>query len=298
MKALLHPLFFLLLAAAVSVSADEVRLQHDGLTLNADLQLADGKQLSDGALLITHGTLAHNDMELIRTLQRLLASAGYNSLAINLSLGLDDRHGMYDCATPHRHQHTDALDEIGLWLDWLKQQGAQRVALMGHSRGGNQTAWFAAERGDDAVSHVLLLAPQTWSAGKHAQDYEKRYGKPLVPVLEKARQLSAAGRGDTLIEGVDFIYCENTAATANSILSYYAEDERMDTPVLLPRIPKPVMVFAGSDDTTVEGLVEKVEPLADGENIQLYVVDGAGHFFRDLFAEEVVDEVSAFIGWD
>ena len=87
----------------LSAKAEEIKLKYAGLTLNANLVLADGRGLSDGAILITHGTLAHNRMELIATLQTVIAARGLNTLAINLSLGLDDRYGMYDCSVPHRH---------------------------------------------------------------------------------------------------------------------------------------------------------------------------------------------------
>lgn len=50
---------------------------------------------------------------------------------------------MYDCAKPHRHRLVDALDEIAAWVDWLKQRGASDIVLLGHSRGGNQAAWYA-----------------------------------------------------------------------------------------------------------------------------------------------------------
>ena len=78
---------------------------------------------------MTHGALAHNGMEIIATLQGLFTEADISSLAINLSLGLDDRHGMYDCATPHTHKHSDALNEIDVWLDWLETQGANNNIL-------------------------------------------------------------------------------------------------------------------------------------------------------------------------
>ena len=65
---------------------------------------------------------------------------------------------MYDCATPHRHRHTDAMAEIGAWLDWLKAQGAEQVALLGHSRGGNQTARFAAATADPVVTNVIVTS--------------------------------------------------------------------------------------------------------------------------------------------
>jgi alpha/beta superfamily hydrolase len=56
-----------------------------------------------------------------------------------------------------------------------------------------------------------------------------------------------------------------------------------------------VLVIAGSEDDTVKGLVEKTQPLADGKRVQLKVVDGADHFFRDLYAEDVADAVQAML---
>ena len=88
-----------------------------GITLNADLTLALGKTMADGVILITHGSLAHCDMETIATLQNLLKERGYNTLAINLSLGLEKPHGMYRCATTHRHRNDDAVNEIGARVD-------------------------------------------------------------------------------------------------------------------------------------------------------------------------------------
>ena len=120
--------------------ANEVTQPFKGITLNANLELAKDKKPADGVILITHGGLAHRGMELVTNLQKLLKERGYNTLAINLSLGLNDRHGMYDCMVTQRHYNDDAADEIGAWVGWLKKQGATRVALLGHSRGGTQTA--------------------------------------------------------------------------------------------------------------------------------------------------------------
>jgi alpha/beta superfamily hydrolase len=39
-----------------------------------------------------------------------------------------------------------------------------------------------------------------------------------------------------------------------------------------------------------------VVPLADGQRVQLKVVAGADHFFRDLYAEDVADAVQAMLG--
>ena len=54
-------------------------------------------------------------------------------------------------------------------------------------------------------------------------------------------------------------------------------------------------VIAGSEDKVGEGLVEKMQPLADGQRVRLTVLDGADHFFRDLYADDIGDAVRALL---
>lgn len=70
---------------------------------------------------------------------------------------------------------------------------------------------------------------------------------------------------------------------------------RMDTPYLAETIGKPLLVIADSEDTVVTGLVEKMEPVAKRGQASFHVIDGADHFFRDLYAEELADTAVAFI---
>jgi hypothetical protein len=92
------------LVAAHGAYAEEVKLQQEKLVLNANLEKAEDWP-SDQTVLITHGTLFHNKSELITVLQKLFLENGVSSLATNLGLGLNDRHGPYDCSTPHTHKH-------------------------------------------------------------------------------------------------------------------------------------------------------------------------------------------------
>ena len=287
-------LILILFLPAQGVYAEEMKLQRENLTLNANLEKAKDWPTSP-TVLITHGTLSHNKSEILTALQELFLENGVSSLAINLSLGLNDRHGPYDCATTHTHKHEDAVEEIDAWLGWLKKQGATQVVLLGHSRGGNQIAWFAAEHDDTVIKKVILVAPQTWNPGYEAQSYESNYGKPLAPLLEKAESLVAAGKSKTVMEHTDFIYCKDTTSSAEAVISYYAPDLRKDTPYMLPKVKKPVLVFAGTEDQVVKGLDEKLAPLAEAGDIELEVMDGADHYFRDLYVEDLVDRAVEFI---
>lgn len=288
--------FLALFALDRLAMAEEVKTRLGDLTLNANLETVDSWPAGP-VVLLTHGTLAHRGMEIIDGLQSMLSERDISSLAINLSLGIDDRPAaMYDCPTPHTHKHTDAVDEIGAWVAWLKAQGAGRVVLLGHSRGGNQVARYAAGQPDSVIKDVILVAPQTWEAPSAAKGYAKRYKTPLQPLVAKANELVSSGKGGELMGPMGFIYCEDTQASAASVLSYYAPDRDMDTPHLLSRIGVPVLVIAGSEDKVVTALIRKTEPLADGEKISLMVVDGADHFFRDLYAEEIADLLEERVG--
>lgn len=275
-------------------SADEVLLKHKGLTLNAELALASGKQLADGAILITHGGLAHRDMELVTALRNQLQQKGYNTLAINLSLGLDKRHGMYDCQTTHRHRNQDAAEEIGVWVDWLKKQGATRVALLGHSRGGAQTALYAAQQNPKIVHAVALMAPAIRENTDPAE-YQRRFQKPLAPVLEQAQKLIKTGKGNTVLEHIGLLNCADTSATANAFVSYYEQSADLDTPSLLPKLRKPTLILVGGSDEVVVDLGKKIAPLADGKRVQMKMIEGADHTFRDLYTDDAVEAVDALL---
>ncbi len=272
-----------------------VQITHQGLVLNANLTQAPGKSLKDGVVLITHGTLAHNGMTIIKTLQKELASLGVNSLALSLGYGMSNRTGMYDCSAPHRHKYTDALDEIGLWLTWLKAQGATKIALMGHSRGGAQTAWFAAERLDPAVTKVILLAPMMWNERDAREQYLTRFKKPLDEPLAKAQALVKAGKGGETMDKTCFVACPEARVSAASFASYYAPEPRFDTPTLLTRIQVPVLVIAASDDQLIKGLPERVKPLADGKRVSLTVIPDADHFFNNFAGEDAAKAAADFL---
>ena len=300
MKGIFRTLTALALSAPLlggtALAAERVELEHEGSTLIGHMEMAPGKTLDDGAVLMVHGTLAHGQMEIMRSMQSLLAESGYNALTINLSLGQDAREGMYDCDSTHRHKHEGAVDEIAAWADWLRGEGAERLAVMGHSRGGNQMARYLAEDPDPAVEKAVLLAPQTWSSGYQAKDYQQRYDTELAPLLDRAEALVAEGKGDQVME-MDFIYCEDTKATAASVVSYYREDPLMNTPTVLGAVSVPTLVVVAGADTSVTDLEEKMAERVEDEHIEMTVVSGSDHMFRDLFLYDAADAATAFIGW-
>lgn len=286
----------LLMACPLAVGG-EVFHEARGLKLNGNLVIAGANSEPEQMILITHSLIQHNAREPIPYLQELLRERGYSSLAINYSLAIDNRHGPFDCLAPHRYTLEDSLDEIALWVDWLKRRGVRRLVLMGHSYGGNEIARYAANHDEEAIAAVVLLGPGTadhrmWSPA----GYEIRYGKPLNSVLEHAEMLVASGEGDTMMEGVDFIFCPKATVKAASFASYYRVDPERLLPNLLRAAKKPTLFIAASEDNRLPDLNRLVTPYIDGERTRLVVIEGAGHFFLDLHSDDAVDQMVEFMG--
>lgn len=290
-------LAFSLFAAFSAVQADEVTVKQGDIELRGDLTLADGKAVKDGVILMLHGTLANNKMEIMQSLTDLLKERGYNTLSVNLSFGIDKRPSdMLDCAIEHKHKHADAVAELDTWMNWLKGEGAEKVVVLGHSRGGNQASWYAAEKDSDLLEKVVAIAPATSDPENAAKEYEERYKKPLADIMAEASKLVEAGKGDTLMEVPGFVYCENAKATADAVIGYYQDDERRNTPSLLPKIKKPMLIVMGSADEVVADLPAKLEGVTQ-DNLKLETVEGADHFFLDLYADELADKIADFVAW-
>ena len=257
--------------------ADTVRIPNKGVILEGNITLTDDSTLAGkDIVLILHGTMAHNKMEIIATMQELLAEQGINSLAISLSLGASARTGMLPCTNIHTHKHSDALNELNAWTKWLRSKKIGRIHLLGHSRGGNQIAHFYIQNLNNIDGKVALIAPMTYTGGTPAN---------LSRPLQSAKRHVKAGHDEVILSVPSFLHCADSKVSAASLLSYYTETTDRDTPTVLSKLKTPVLVIAGGDDTVVENLPDRMRTIAPRH--KLIIVDGADHFFRDFYADEL-----------
>ena len=300
-----RPVYFTMMAllafATVAVSprpsvAEEVRLEHVGLSLLANLELPQGKTLAQAPVaLLLHGTLGHHDMEIIKALQAGLRTRGVATLAITLSLGLDSRRGMFACEREHDHRSADAIDEIGAWMAWLEERGAKSPTLVGHSRGAQQVASYAASAPERAASRLVLVAPLSDTAEMAIQSYRTAFAADLPAVLASAKARITAGEEDTLITAPGFLYCRAARVTAAAFADYYDPDKYAVPIGILGDLQNTVLVVAGSDDRIAPDVAARLAARPPNPRVTLQTIDGADHFFRDLFADDMADMVSAFI---
>jgi hypothetical protein len=285
-----------LLAPASLARADAVSHEYLGLTVVGNLELASNKNLKDhGAVVLVHDSLAHHTDATMARLQSALASKGLNSVAISLSLGMNQRKGAFDCAHEHDHRHGDASDEIVAWVEWLQGQSASKVSIVGLGRGATQAALSAAERQDMGVNRLVLANPPSSTPPVTGARYQQQFGQPLTPVLDQARKLVEDGDGDTLLNVPGFLTCPKARTTAAAFVDYYGGDNRQDIVSLLPELKQQTLVVvAGSEPTARE--FEKTLSLftATGKVVQ-QTVTGADAGFTGGSGEQLAELIAKFV---
>jgi len=283
-------------AATERCAAEQVTLDYLGLELSANLEIASGKSLKNEVVLLVHDTLGHDRMELMAALQDGLRDQGISSLAITLGLGMDKRHGMFDCAMEQDHRHEDAVDEISGWVQWLKEKGATSITVAGHGRGANQVALYAINRLDKTVKRAVLMSPLMQSEETAEAEYRSRFGQSLRQELAKAEELVASERGNLFVDVPGFLTCSKPQVTAGTFANYYSANAKFKTTNLLQSIKVPVLVAVGDADPVLSGVKAAEAEFSSLKTVTMAVIPGADQDFRDMGADDLARKIKEFIG--
>lgn len=290
-------LILFVISGPAAVQAEEVVTEHQGLDVVGNLEVAPGKSLrSNGVVLLVHDALSHHRAELMLAMQDILRESGVNSLAITLSLGLNERRGMFDCSIEQDHRHEDAVEEIETWVNWLKEKGATALTLAGHGRAANQVALHAINKEDKAVQRIVMLAPLMQTYERAEADYQAQFGKPLRDDLAKAEELVANEEGSTLLDGVSFLACPSARVTANAFANYYNANPKYLTTNLLQTVKIPVLVLVPELDPAAAETTAALQAMGERKTISTATISGADHDFRDLAADEAAKKIKDFLG--
>ena len=265
------------------LQAQQVTTQLRGLRVHANLQVPEEPLAGAPTFLIMHGTWAHYGMEIISTLQATLAERGYASLAPNLSLGIDDRTGFFQCSPTISANHSHAVAEISHWLNYLNSAGFSAIHLVGHSRGGAQAALLQRDLAHSAVKKLTLLAPMVFRGDTLAHDYADDPTR-LPTLVQDAARSTASQFGP-----VKMLNCHEVSTPPSSFLSYYSALPNKHTPDILPDITIQTSVILAGDDDVAGWLPEEISRASAQDNVQVHVIEDSGHFFRDLYLEDAVD---------
>jgi esterase/lipase len=259
-------------------AAEPVQLKTGQIRLNGNLEMPPGKKAADGVALILHGTFSHDKQETIAALQENLKKRGIGSLAITLSLGVDNREGPRACGLLHDYALAGMRRELAAWMAWLRADGARTVDLIGFSRGGAQIAALAPNL--SPVGRVVLMAPAFATADEQAAAYQRAFGHSLAEPTGEAKKLPLQRFT------VDFLQCKDAPVLGATFLDAYQEL----LPQLAAETTHPTLVVVAGKDELVPDLAGKLP-----SQVQKAVIEGSGHFFPDLYGEDAADAIARFL---
>lgn len=127
--------------------------------------------------------------------------------------------------------YQQALVEIGLAVEGLRQDGATQVALVGHGLGANAALGYAASRG--GIAALVALAP--------SHDPE-RYREVFLPDVRKARSMVSMSAGQTRSLFMDMYQDKDydLSTTAEVYLSFNDPDGQAVMPRSCAALKEPI----------------------------------------------------------
>ncbi len=173
----------------------------DGVALDGAWNWPEGGARAGTAVLLVHGKARNFYTGPSRYLAPHIVGRGFAALAINRR-GHDviySKPGLREPAGAAYEVFTDSQQDILGAAKWLAGQGYPHVALVGHSFGGVASAYFAAEHPERVSALVLCSAAAGGPSYLERVSKEWLAGDALPVLLERAREMRAAGRGEGLL---------------------------------------------------------------------------------------------------
>jgi pimeloyl-ACP methyl ester carboxylesterase len=206
----------------------------DGLTHYGALYgPAEGRRRDLGVVLV-HGMTGSFVGEIESALPPMLAPAGYVCLVAN-----NRGYGFFGTAT---ERFAGCLADVGAAIDFVSARGLERIALVGHSRGGIKVAYYMTQRHDPRVVALGLLSPAE-SLRTAARQVGTTFGGKRW--LSRVRALVAEGHGDAILTCSEWPYMLSAASLLDS---YNAQADVVSENLKSIRVP----VFAACGEKEID----------------------------------------------
>ena len=232
-------------------------------------------------------------MEIIQTLSTRLHEEGHDVLSINLSYGFNNRHDDFlACDINHNHNEHESVTEIISWYNHLSTKGYNQINFIGHSRGGlNVMQALSIIDNKEIKSYLLAPVIDTYNGTK--KYYEEELGIPYDLIINSNENYNLADR----YKKINFLFCENVDVSSKTFKSYldFSKNKSIypfsfNIFNLINNSKSPIIIFSGTDDEILLDSYKSYEKI-NKSNVMTVILEGGGHFFRDLYLEDVIDVI-------
>jgi pimeloyl-ACP methyl ester carboxylesterase len=217
------------------------------------------------AIVLVHGMTGSFIGEVESAIPPMLAAAGIPVLAAN-----NRGNGILGAAT----EKVDGIvPDIAAAMDWMQARGFERIALVGHSKGGAKVSYYLARTADPRVKALGVLSPgssfhfvPSWLAAQFSPKNPENF-------LKKVKKLVSKGKGERLFSDPAWPYL----VSAGTLVDHGAAegDDVLDN---LGKVRLPVLAACGSlelDWCTVVATLRSGAP----SWFHVAVVEGADHVY-------------------
>jgi pimeloyl-ACP methyl ester carboxylesterase len=181
----------------------------------------------------------------------------------------------------------DCRHDIEAWAKLAADRGVRKLVLIGHSLGAIKAVYAAAHEPPANLAAVVAVSPPRLSYAAFRNSPASSF---FLESMTTTEQMVAEGRGDELFTGK---FPFPLLITAGGYIDKYGPAERYNILRFVDRLPCPAVFFYGSRELeqggiAFNGLPEALQLLPSAERREVYVIDGADHFYAgtaELLAE-------------
>ncbi len=204
---------------------------------------------------------------------------GHGSVSMIATTGGSGRYGAaFEVVDQCRH-------DVRAWVDWLVEQGYQRIGLVGHSLGAIKSVYATALDSHPNVACVLAISPPrlSYAAFQNSSGSSDHFSSMM-----DAREHVASGRPNQLFTArfpFPLLIC------AATYLDKYGPDERYNFLPLVDKLTVPTLFTYGQLElegggVAFAGLPEAIAAAATKASpIQVATLPGADHFYTGKYDE-------------
>ena len=146
---------------------------------------------------------------------------------------------------------------------------------------------------DNKEIKSYLLAPVIDTYNGTKKYYEEELGIPYDLIINSNENYNLADR----YKKINFLFCENVDVSSKTFKSYldFSKNKSIypfsfNIFNLINNSKSPIIIFSGTDDEILLDSYKSYEKI-NKSNVMTVILEGGGHFFRDLYLEDVIDVI-------
>lgn len=181
---------------------------------------------------------------------------------------------------------SDCTYDLPAWLDFLRERGYSRLALVGHSLGAIKSVYTLVNAARDDVVRLIAISPARLSYS-HFMASDK--ADVFRADIEAAQACVQRGKPEELLQ---IKFPIPYLVTAGGYLDKYGSQETYNILQHIPQLDMPTLFSFGSQELAAHpafrGLPEAIEEIVSNgalNNISTAVVADADHFYAGAMSE-------------